>query len=326
MSSITTADSSSAAAGRSALRGVLVAFASYAVFAFSDASIKILHGTIPSYQVAFIGALFGFAAIPFLKKREDGWLDMVRTSNRPLWLLRFVCGATGAICSVVAFTKLPMAEAFALLFLLPSFVTILSVIFLKEDVRWQRWTAVILGFVGVLIVLRPGFRELSIGHLCAAIGGLAAAISIVVNRALGSKEKRISLYGAGLFGTLIVSGLLMLSEVTMPTPTQWIFLASYGLLGACGSVLLLTAAQMAPANLVAPPQYSQMLWAIAFGYLLFNDSIDMPMAVGIVLIIFSGLLTLARERKRGTPLPTAVAGNTQAALVTAEEDKAAGGV
>ena len=112
----------------------------------------------------------------------------------------------------------------------------------------------------------------------------------------------------------------MLSEITMPTPAQWIFLASYGLLGAFGSVLLLTAAQMAPANLVAPPQYSQMLWAIAFGYLLFNDSIDMPMAVGIVLIIFSGLLTLARERKRGTPLPAAVAGNTEAALATAGND------
>lgn len=322
MSSIT-ADSSFAAAGRSALRGVLVAFASYAVFAFSDASIKILHGVLPSYQVAFIGALFGFAAVPFLKRREDGWIDMVKTSNRPLWLLRFLCGATGAICSVVAFTELPMAEAFALLFLLPSFVTILSVVFLKEDVRWQRWTAVILGFVGVLIVLRPGFRELSIGHLCAAIGGLAGAISIVINRALGSKEKRISLYGAALFGTLIVSGFLMLSEVTAPTVTQWIFLASYGLLGAFGNVLLMNAARMAPANLVAPPQYSQMIWAIGFGYLLFNDSIDMPMAFGIVLIIFSGLLTLARERKRGTPLPAAVAGNSQASLAMALDEQAA---
>jgi drug/metabolite transporter (DMT)-like permease len=99
------------------------------------------------------------------------------------------------------------------------------------------------------------------------------------------------------------------------------FLASYGLLGAAGSVLLLLAAQMAPANLVAPPQYSQMIWAIAFGYLLFNDSIDLPMALGIVLIIFSGLLTLARERKRGTPLPAAVTANTQAALTTTAQDK-----
>jgi drug/metabolite transporter (DMT)-like permease len=307
-------------AGQSSLRGVLVAFASYAVFAFSDASIKILHGSLPAYQVAFIGAVFGFSAIPFLKTGDDTWLDMVRTTNRPLWMLRFVCGAVGAICSVIAFTKLPMAEAFALLFLLPSFVTILSVVFLKEDVRWQRWTAVIIGFLGVLVVLRPGFRELSIGHLCAAIGGMSGAVGIVVLRAMGPSEKRISLYGAAQFGTFIVCGLLMASAFSMPTSREWLFLASYGIFGAMGNVLLMNAARLVPANLVAPPQYSQMIWAIAFGYLIFNDAIDLPMAVGIVLIIFSGLLTLARERKRGTPLPAAVTpANNLAAVATAAD-------
>ncbi|MDM9621813.1 DMT family transporter [Rhizobium sp. S96] len=301
----------------SPVRGVLIAFAAYAVFAFSDASIKILHGSVPAYEIAFIGAVFGIAALPFIKARGDSWFDVVRTTNRPLWLLRFVCGAVGAIASIITFTKLPMAEAFCLLFLLPSFVTILSVIFLKEDVRWQRWAAVAVGFAGVLVVLRPGFRELSIGHLAAAIGGLAAAISIVVLRKMGPAEKRLSLYGAALLGTLIVSGVLMIPQFAMPTPYQWLFIASYGLLGAAGNVLLMTAARIAPANLVAPPQYSQMLWAIAFGYLIFDDAIDLPMAGGILLIICSGLLTLARERKRGTPLPRAVvSSDSQAPLAT----------
>lgn len=305
----------------SALRGVLVAFGAYAVFAFSDASIKILHGGVPAYQIAFIGALFGGAALPFIKGRGDSWFDVVRSTNRPLWLLRFVCGAIGAIASIITFTKLPMAEAFCLLFLLPSFVTILSVIFLREDVRWQRWSAVIVGFLGVLVVLRPGFRELSAGHLAAAIGGLVAAISIVVMRKMGPAEKRLSLYGAALLGTIAVSGVLMVSEMVVPTPRQWLFIASYGLLGAAGNVMLMTAARLAPANLVAPPQYSQMLWAIAFGYLIFNDTIDLPMAAGIVLIVCSGLLTLAREKKRGTPLPRAVvSADNQAPLATSAEE------
>jgi drug/metabolite transporter (DMT)-like permease len=304
-------------APHSPARGVLIAFAAYAVFAFSDASIKILHGSIPSYEIAFIGALFGTAALPFIKAKDDSWLDVVRSTNRALWLVRFVCGAIGAIASIITFTLLPMAEAFCLLFLLPSFVTILSVIFLKEDVRWQRWAAVIVGFLGVLVVLRPGFRELSVGHLAAAIGGLTAAISIVVLRKMGPAEKRLSLYGAALLGTIIVSGILMASQFVMPTPRQWLFIASYGLLGAAGNVLLMTAARIAPANLVAPPQYSQMLWAIAFGYLIFDDSVDLPMAGGILLIICSGLLTLARERKRGTPLPTSVvSSDSQAPLAT----------
>lgn len=301
----------------SPLRGVVVAFIAYAVFAFSDASIKILHGAIPPYQVAFIGAIFGLVVLPVIKARNDSWLDIARTSNRTLWMLRFICGAIGALASIITFTKLPMAEAFCLLFLLPSFVTILSVIFLKEDVRWQRWTAVVIGFIGVLIVLRPGFRELSVGHLAAAIGGLSAAISIVILRAMGPAEKRLSLYGAGLLGTLTLSGLLMVSNVVVPTPREWLFIASYGILGAIGNVLLMTAARFAPASLVAPPQYSQMIWAIAFGYLLFDDTIDLPMAAGIVLIICSGLLTLARERKRGTPLPAAVVSVDSQAPVSA---------
>lgn len=305
----------------SPLRGVLTAFAAYAVFAFSDAAVKLLDGGIPSYQVAFAGAVFGLVILPLIKGRDDSWFDVVRTSNRLLWLLRFVCGAVGSIASIITFTHLPMAEAFCLLFLLPSFVTILSVVFLKEDVRWQRWTAVIVGFIGVLIVLRPGFRELSIGHLAGAIGGFSAAVAIIVLRGMGPTEKRMSLYGAGLLGTLVVSGLLMLSDITMPSPLQWGLIAGYGILGAIGNALLMTAARMAPANLVAPPQYSQMIWAILFGYFIFDDTIDLPMAGGIALIIFSGLLTLMRERKRGTPLPSAVvSSDTQGSLLTAEPD------
>ena len=84
---------------------------------------------------------------------------MFRTTNIKLWLLRTLTAAMGVIGSVVAFTHLSMAEAFALIFLLPAFVTILSVLFLKEQVGWRRWSAVIIGFIGVLVVLRPGFAN-----------------------------------------------------------------------------------------------------------------------------------------------------------------------
>lgn len=306
-------------ATQSPVRGVLLAFLAYAVYAFSDAAVKLLHGAVPAYEAAFIGAALGIVALPFIKGPGDRWSDMVATSNRWIWLLRFVCAAVGSLASIIAFTKLPMAEAFCLLFLLPCFVTILSVLFLKEDVRWQRWAAVIIGFIGVLVVLRPGFRELSIGHLAAAIGGLVAAISIVAVRALGPGEKLLSLYGAAMLGILVISGGLMLSDLVMPSPTEWLFLAGYGLFGALGNVFSMNSARMAPASLVAPPQYSQMIWAIGFGYFIFEDSVDLPMALGIALIICSGLLTLARERKRGTPLPTPVfSSDTQAGLATSE--------
>ncbi|MBD8555735.1 DMT family transporter [Rhizobium sp. CFBP 8762] len=289
------------------LKGILLAFASYAVFAWSDASIKMLEGTLDHFEVAFFGAFFGLFALPFVKRKGDRWRDIITTTNRPLWLMRFCSSGFGAVGSVVAFTHLSMAEAFALIFLLPSFVTILSVVFLKEDVRLQRWAAVIIGFIGVMIVLRPGFRELSIGHLGAVVGGLSGAISIVIFRAMGPTEKRISLYGAGVVGWLCLAGVLMLANFQWPTPIQWLWLASYGLLAAVAGVLLMAATRHAPATYIGPPQYSQMVWAIGFGYLVFGDTVDLPMLIGIVLIIFSGLITLMREKQRGVALPPSLA-------------------
>lgn len=190
-----------------------------------------------------------------------------------------------------------MAEVFALIFLMPIFVTILSVVFLKEHVGWRRWSAVVVGFVGVLVVLRPGFRELGLGHLAALVCGLSAAVSVVALRVAGPHEKRISLYGAGIIGPMLLGGVLMLPHFVWPTPHDWILVAGYGLLAGLAGVLLMFATLLAPANRVAPTQYSQMLWAIGFGYWLFGDPLTWPMLAGIVLILGAGLFTLVREER-----------------------------
>jgi S-adenosylmethionine uptake transporter len=156
---------------------------------------------------------------------------------------------------------------------------------------------VFVGFFGVLVVLRPGFRALGVGHLAALICGLVAAASVVALRMAGPHEKRISLYGAGVMGPLVGGALLMIPHFTWPNLHQWELLAGYGLLAALAGVLLMYATLIAPANRVAPTQYSQMLWAIGFGYWLFGDKLDWPMLFGIVLILGAGLFTLMREEK-----------------------------
>ena len=295
---MTEAVASNPVAVRGAGRGVLLSFLAYASYALSDASVKLLHGALPSFELVFFGALLGLPAIPLLRRPGEQWGDLLRCRNRRMWMLRALAAVIGSLASVIAFTALPMAEAFALIFLLPAFVTILSVIFLKEPVGWRRWSAVAAGFIGVLIVLRPGFRALGPGHLAAIVSGLAGAVTIIVLRALGPTEKRISLYGAGLLGPIVASFILMLPHFTMPTPEQWVFVLSYGLLAAGGNILLMLASALAPASLVAPPQYSQMLWAIGLGYLVFGDQLDAPMFVGAAVIIGAGLFTFARERAR----------------------------
>ncbi|WP_333682044.1 DMT family transporter [Dyella sp.] len=279
------------------LKGILLGFASFAAYAISDAFVKSLHGSVQPYESVFFGAAFGLAALPFIMKKGDRWRGAVTAQRPSLWWVRALAGAGGNIASVTAFTLLPMAEVFTMIFLMPIFVTILSVIFLKEHVGWRRWSAVFVGFLGVLVVLRPGFRALGVGDIAGLICGLFAAASVVALRMAGPHEKRISLYGAGVMGPLIVGGLLMLSHFHWPNLHEWGLLAGYGLLAALAGVLLMYATLIAPANRVAPTQYSQMLWAIGLGYWLFGDKLDWPMLIGIVMILGAGLFTLLREEK-----------------------------
>ncbi len=279
-------------------RGVLLAFLSYVAYSVSDASVKLLDGALPSFELVFLGSVLGLAAVPLVKRPSERWSDLLRCRSRAMWCLRAVAAVAGAVFSVIAFTRLSMAEAMALLFLMPAFVTILSVAVLKEPVGWRRWLAVLAGFVGVLIVLRPGLQPFGFGHLAAILGALAGGVTIVILRALGPTEKRISLYGAGLIGPLVASLVLAAPHLVLPTPLQWLFVLGYGLLSAGGTVLLMFASEQAPASLVAPPQYSQMLWAIAFDALLFGIGIDIWMVLGSIVIIGAGLFTFEREKIR----------------------------
>ncbi|KJV27731.1 DMT family transporter [Luteibacter yeojuensis] len=279
-------------------KGVMLGFACYAAYAWSDAFVKSLEGTLPAYEAVFFGAVLALVALPFLKKPGDRWTEVVVSKMPGLWLLRAMAGAIGNVTAVMAFTALPMAEAFCLIFLLPIFVTILSVVFLREHVGWRRWSAVVVGFLGVLVVLRPGFRQLGVGHVAAIICGITGALSIIALRMAGASEKRITLYGAGVVGPMIAGFIMMLPHFVWPGFHQWLLVLGYGLFAAAGAVLLMLATQNAPAARVAPTQYSQMLWAILFGYLIFHDHLDWPMLIGIVLILGAGLFTFVREEKK----------------------------
>ncbi len=277
------------------LKGVLLGFLAFAAYALSDAFVKALRGSLPAYEAVFIGAALGLAALPLVKGRHDRWRDTLLAQRQGLYAVRAAASAVGSIAAVIAFTTLPMAEAFALIFLMPIFVTVLSVLILKEHVGWRRWSAVVVGFIGVLVVLRPGFRSLGSGHLAAVVCGLAGAVSMIALRLAGPHEKRVSLFGAGIVGSMLVSGALMLADFRWPDPAQWGLLLGYGLLSALGSVLLMLATRLAPANRVAPTQYSQMLWAVLLGYVVFRDRLDWPMALSIAIILGAGLFTFIRE-------------------------------
>jgi drug/metabolite transporter (DMT)-like permease len=284
--------------GRSPAGGLALAFAAFAAFACSDASVKLLAGHPAPYEAVFFGALISAGALPFMRQRDEPFSGMFRPRNRMLWLVRAAMMVVCSIGSVTAFTHLSMAEAFSLIFLMPACVTVLSVLFLKEQVGWRRWSAVIVGFIGVLVVLRPGIRPLNIGHLAAVVTAVSAAVTVVMMRGQGRHETRLSLYGSGLVGSVVGAFPLMLAGFVWPTGREWALLVSYGLLMGAGNALVIAAAARIPATLVAPAQYSQMLWALLFGALVFHSPFDWPMGLGAAIIIGSGIFTVLRETVR----------------------------
>jgi S-adenosylmethionine uptake transporter len=279
------------------LKGVAAGFLAYGLFSASDASTKALGGTLSVFEILFFLTLASFLTFVFAKPKDEAWSDMWRIANPRLVLLRNASGIIGSFFAVYSFTTLPLAEAYSLLFLMPAFVTIFSIPILGEDVGWRRWLAVVVGFGGVLLVVRPGFRELHLGHLTAIVGASCGAVSLITLRMIGRSEKRITLL-ASLYGmALVADGALMAFNFRVPDMHEVAIFTLGGFLGGIGQIAMLTATRYAPSNRVAPAQYSQMLWAILYGALFFHNFPDPIAFVGIALVIASGLFTFLREEQ-----------------------------
>ncbi len=285
------------------VKGIVLAFLAFAVFAWGDAVVKVIGHDLDPFEVTFFGYLIPLILSPVFMKSGDSVLDIVRW-NRP-WLMGlrvFLLAATTPL-SVMAFRSLPFAEAFALLFLMPSLVTVLSIFILKEHVRWRRGLAVCAAFIGVLLIVRPGFKELLPGHLAAFTAALCVAGGVIAGRMIGQTEKRFTLIGTVFLATTLLAGVLMLPGFQWPTGNQWILLLAFAATAFVAQALFIVATMYAPADRLGATQYSQILWALAIGALFFNEWPDALALFGIVIVVAAGLFIFAREQtlKLGRP-------------------------
>lgn len=282
--------------------GIFLAFLAYFVFACGDAALKALGPSLPVYEIGFFVSLFAFLPALFTKRPEDSWADTFRVSNPGLMALRMAFGAGGTIAGIIAFTSLPLAEAYALIFLLPIFVTVFSRIFLKEAIGWKRWSAVVVGLLGTLLVVRPGFQAILPGHFAAIACAACGAGTVLVLRRIGASERRITIIGAVLVASAALNGVLMLGDFKMPGTDTWWLLVFAGLCSGLGHTGLVFATRLASAASVAPTQYSQIVWATVLGAAFFAEYPDAIALGGMTLVGLSGLFTFVRERKK-TPWP-----------------------
>lgn len=269
--------------------------ASTLAFTVLDGLIKALGPSIPPPEVSFFRALF--AAIPLFA------LALARVGVAGFrglpWgrhLARGLFGLASMFGFFYALPRLGLAELVAISFAGPLFVTTLSVLWLGERVGPRRAAAVVVGFLGVLIVLRPGAALISPVALAALVATLCGAISSILTRPLGSRQPPLVI--AAIFsGIACVGAALGLPFVWVtPEPLDLAILALAGLSGGCGTLFLTRAYVLAPASVVAPFEYVTLIWAVALGYVGWGETPDLGTWVGGAVIMASGLYILHRER------------------------------
>ena len=275
-------------------RAMLFALGAFAIFATHDVLIKILGASYSPFQIAFFNVLFGFPLVTLLLMRDatPGTLIPVH----PWWTVLRTCAAviTG-VSAFYAFSVLPLAQAYAILFAMPLLITLLSIPILGEKVGIHRGLAVLVGLCGVIIVLRPSGVSLGLGHLAGLTAALTGSIASVIMRRIGKDERSAVLMLYPMVATFVLMGGI-LPFVYVPLPVVDLGLQfGVAMLGFSATLCLIAAYRAGEAVMVAPMQYSQIIWAAIFGYAFFDESIDRETLIGASVVIASGLYIVMRE-------------------------------
>lgn len=279
--------------------GVLFALAAYGAYACGDAIIKGIGPSLTPFEIAFWATLPSLLPVLATKPREELLRHALATKRAWTLSIRGVLGFIAANMVIYAFTHIPLAETYALVFLTPTFSTILAVTILKEEMTPRRWIGLLLGFAGVMLVVRPGFRELELGHLSAAGCALFASVAAILLRQVSQTEKRTAIIGYAVIVGLVLNGIIiLLTSARLPTAEQLGILTIVGLLGGFGHVFIVSAARTAPAAWVAQTQYSQIVWAIALGAIFYAEYPQPLTLLGLGVVVLAGLVNFRLERAR----------------------------
>jgi len=285
--------------GQSAnLRGALLALLSFGIYASHDAVVKLLGAGYSPFQLIFFSVLFGFplALMMIMRDPQPGTLLPVH----PWWIaLRTAAAVVTGSTAFYAFGVLPLAQVYAIVFATPLIITVLAIPVLGERVRIRRWVAVIVGLCGVLVVIRPGTTDLSLGHLAALVAAFGGAVASIIVRKVGAEERPVVLLLYPMLANFVLMA-IALPFVYRPMPIQDLALVAFmSFLGWVGGVVIIAAYRSGEAVIVAPMQYSQIVWAAAYGWLFFDEGIDGWTAAGASIIIASGVYIVLREGRSG---------------------------
>lgn len=279
--------------------GILATIVAGFVLAAMDSLAKWLMQTLPTQQVVWARYFFHTLLVGLVFTLQSG-PAFIRPNQPGLQLLRAACLLGVTLCLYFAIRTISLADATAILFFAPVLVTLLAGAILHERVGTPEWLAVGIGFVGVLFVVRPGFRQLEPAMLLALLGALCLAFYFVLTRALkGRDSEQTTLFHTTALGALGLSCLMPLWWQA-PSLSQWGFLVLMGVMGASGHFLLVKAFHLAQAPLLSPFLNAQLVAATLYSMLIFNDRLGSGFFIGATLIVSAGLIVWAHERLLAT--------------------------
>lgn len=271
-----------------------------ATFTMNDTITKHASHSMSMAQVMVIRGLFATLFVTVLAFHQGALQRPELARNRTIWLR--VVGEIGAtVCFLVSLSHLPLANVSAVLQALPLAITMGAALFFGEGVGWRRWLAIAVGFIGVTIIIRPGFEGFSAYTLLTLLSVAFCTVRDLSTRRI-PREIPTLLVSAATAASVTVVGFLLLQPMggwVPPSLFETALLAFCAVLLLVGTQFIIMAMRMGEISFVAPFRYTALLWAILLGFVVFGDIPDLPMIVGAATIVCSGLYTLYRERVTG---------------------------
>ena len=269
--------------------------ASTVIFGCMAVCIRLASSQLHPFEIAFFRNFFGFVFIlPMLVRHGP---SLFRTNKLPLYVVRCLIGIVSMLAGFWAIVNLPLAQAIALSYSTPLFVTIGAVLVLGEIVRARRWTAVLVGFLGVVLIVRPGSADFTAGSLVALMAAVASASVAISIKFLSRTEHpdAIVLYTTMLWVPMSLLPALFVWE--MPVGITWLWIILAGLLGTTAHMCWTRALKLGDASMLTPLSFLQILVVAVFGYFLFDEALDRWTVLGAAIIFGSNVYIARREAR-----------------------------
>ena len=265
-------------------------------FSIMDICVKWLD-YYPVGQVLFLRFFIGFIPIFFIIPKEK-FLNFYKTTRPGLHAFRAFTGAAAIIALFIGLRELPLADVVSLTFGGPIFVTVASIFFLSEKVGIKRWSAVFLGFIGMLLIVQPAFFDLNFYYITPIVFCIFFACVAISVRSLSKTEPnyRIAFYFTFLCSVLGIVTIFK-GDWVLPTKIDFLIFIIMGLCGSIANLLLTQSYRLAEASLVTPIKYLSLVFAIVFGFLIWSEIPKLLTLFGALLVIISSLIIFMRENK-----------------------------